>query len=245
MVDRYFRGQGRLYQGVRTATGGVGSLRFLNNVTELMVGSNQTYTEHKESYTGSSRIDLRILTQTQVTVQMTLEDTQKDNWAMAFKGTSADVATATVTGEAHDLPAVGNYFALDKKVITSVTSIGAGVAGTDYVATPPSNLIYIPSGSSLAGDANVACAYVAGAAEVITAFTQAEDEFYFYFDGLNTVEGNNPVTVELFKVNLNSAQQLQLISDNLTQMQLTGTVLYDSLNSTDGGFFRITQKKLA
>lgn len=249
-TQRYFRGQGRVYLGERNATGGFDSLRFLGNCPELMLDTPQTYEDHKESYTGQNGIDLRILNQTQVNTTLTLENTVKENWAFAFKGSVSAQAGATVTGEEITAPTAGNYFALAKKVISSVTSITSDptgttfVAGTDYELALPSNLVRVPTGSALAGDP-ILVNYVAGSAEVITPFTQAEKELYLYFDGLNTVEGQNPVVVELFKVNFAAAAQISLISDSLTQMQLTGTTLFDPLNIAEGGYFKITQKTLA
>lgn len=249
-TERYFRGQGKVYLGERNATGGFDALRFLGNCPELMLDTPQTYEEHKESYTGQNGIDLRILTQTQVTTTLTLENTVQENWAFAYKGSITAQAGATVTDEAIAAPAVGNYFALSKKVVSAVTSITSDPAGTtftegdDYELALPSNLVRVPTGSTLAGT-DILVNYTAGDAEVITPFTQAEKELYLYFDGLNTVEGQNPVVIELFKVNFAASAQLALISDSLTQMQLTGTALFDPLNNADGGYFKITQKKLA
>lgn len=248
--NRYFRGQGRVYLGERNAAGGVDSLRFLGNCPELMLDTPQTYDEHKESYTGESRIDLRILTQTSVNVTVTLENTVKENWALAFKGTVSAQAGATVTGESHTAPAAGSYFALDNKVVTAVSAITSDpagssfVAGDDYELNLPSNLVYVPTGSTLASTA-VLVDYTAGAAEVISGLTQSEKELYLYFDGLNTTESENPCVVELFKVQFNTAAQMALISDQLTNFQMTGAALYDPLNAADGGFFKITQKTLA
>ena len=245
---KYFRGQGRLF--IRAATGSDDNLRFVGNVSDVQINTQQQKTDHQESYTGEKRTDLRILTQTNVTMQMTLEDTMKENWQVALKASTSAQAGATVSAESHTAPAVGGYFALDKKNITAITSITSDpagttfTAGTDYIAKLPSNIIEVPSGSTLAGDA-ILVNYTAAAADVIGAFNATDTEYYLYFDGLNTVDGNSPVVVEMFKVNLDSAAQLMLISDNLLQLQVNGTLLYDTANDTTGadfgGFFKVTQ----
>jgi hypothetical protein len=250
MAQRYYRGQGKVFLGARNATGGTDSVRFLGNCPELMIDTTQNYQEHKESYTGDRNIDLRILTDTEVGVTVTMENTVKENWALAYKGSIALQAGATVTEEAHTAPAVGNYFALNKKnvtTLTSITSAPAGtthVAGTDYVHVAPSNLIYVPAGSALAGD-DILANYTAGNAETINTFTQNETNLYLIFEGLNTVESMKPVTIELFKVNFSTTSQLSLISDDLIQMQLQGRVLFDELRSAEGGYFSVTQLEFA
>ena len=248
MAQKYFRGQGRLF--VRAATGSNDSLRWVGNVSDLMINTTQNKQDHQESYTGERRTDLRMVTTTQVTFSATLENTIKENWQLAFKGSAASQAGATITNESHTAPAVGGFFALSKKYIsamTSITSDPAGTtytAGTDYITALPSNIIEIPSGSTMAGDA-ILCNYTCGTADVVGAFNATSADQYFYFDGLNTVDSNKPVVIEIFKVDLDPAQQISLISDNLTQFQMQGTVLYDVTNdqvgADFGGFFKVTQ----
>ncbi len=81
--------------------------------------------------------------------------------------------------------------------------------------------------------------------EVIEAFNADPVEYYMQFEGMNTLERKNPVTVNFFKVDLNSAASLELISDELVGLEMTGSVLYDPLNEDAGGYFTITQKALA
>lgn len=244
MAQRYYRGQGKVFLGARNVAGGTDSVRFLGNCPELMLDTTQNYQDHKESYTGDRNIDLRILTDTVVGVTVTLENTVKENWALAYKGSIALQTGATVSAEEHVAPAVGNYFALDKKNVTVLTAITGYTAGDDFVHVPPSNLIYVPPGSTMAGE-TITVDYTAGNAETINTFTQNETNLYLIFEGLNTVESMKPVTIELFKVNFGTAQQLSLISDDLIQMQLQGRVLFDELRSAEGGYFSVTQLEFA
>ena len=230
---KYFRGQGRVL--IRAVTDSVDKLRFVGNVSDLQITTQQQKTDHQESYTGERRTDLRMVTQTSVTLSITLEDTQKQNWQLALKASTAAQAGATVSAESHTAPLAGEYFPLAKKNITSITSITSDpagttfVAGTDYVATPPSNLIYVPTGSALVSDP-ILVNYVAGAADVIFTFNATDTDYYLYFDGLNTVDSDAPVVIEIFKVNFDSAGQMALISDNLFNFQLNATALYDTAN---------------
>lgn len=252
--SRYFNGQGSLF--IRPASGTNSSLRHVGNVTEIMLNTQQSFTDHKEAQTGERRIDLRINTQTTVTGTIMLESTVKENWQLALKASAVDAIGATVTAEKGTAPAAGggNGFALARKNISSITAITSDpvattyVAGTDYVASPPSNVIMVPTGSTLAAKPFLAN-YVCGSSEVIGVFNANPLDYYLYFDGLNTVENKNPVVVEVFKCNFDSAAQIALISDNLTGFSLNFTALYDVKFDTpgavdDGGYFRVTQMKL-
>lgn len=77
--------------------------------------------------------------------------------------------------------------------------------------------------------------------DTISAFKGVRADHEIVFNGLNTVEGNSPVVITFFKVSLDTAQSLSLISDDLVSFQLRGTVLYDSTQSALGGFFTVAQ----
>ncbi len=175
MANRYFRGQGRVFVGTRDELGEPVSLRDIGNCPELMIETTQDVVEHKESQTGDRRVDLRIYTSTSVNISFTCENTEKENWQLAFQG-----------------------------------ALGAS-----------------------------------GATEVIEAFNAPRVDYYIRFEGLNTVENKNEVTVDMFKVSLESAQQIALIGDDLVAFQLRGSVLYDELHEDVGGFFTVTQKDLS
>lgn len=184
MANRYFRGQGRVFVGTRDVDGEPVALRDIGNCPELMIETTQDVVEHKESQTGEKRVDLRIYTGTAANIMFTCENTEKENWALAFQGAfGADIPADTVSG------------------------------------TP--------------------------AMEVIEAFNTPREDYYMVFEGLNTVESKNPVTVTMFKVSLESAQQIALIGDDLVAFQLRGSILYDSLHEDQGGFFTVAQVKLA
>ena len=60
-------------------------------------------------------------------------------------------------------------------------------------------------------------------------------------DGVN-IATNEPVIVTLYRCNFDPASELGLIHEQYGSFQLTGSVLYDTLNAADanwGGFGRI------
>lgn len=77
--------------------------------------------------------------------------------------------------------------------------------------------------------------------EVIEAFNADPVDYWLQFDGMNTLDSKSAFTVKMFKVRLSPPSAMQLISDELTGLEITGSVLYDSLNSGQGGYFTISQ----
>jgi hypothetical protein len=78
--------------------------------------------------------------------------------------------------------------------------------------------------------------------EVVEAFKATPVHYWLLFEGLNTLENKDPFNVNIFKVRLSVPSAFELISDELTQLEIEGAVLYDSLNSSKGGYFTVAQK---
>ena len=74
---------------------------------------------------------------------------------------------------------------------------------------------------------NLAVEYTSAGYSQYTATTDLGGEFYLRFDGLNTVDEMAPVTVEVWRVKLDPSCVRSLLNDELEQVTLTGTVLYD------------------
>lgn len=246
MEQHYFSGQGKLFAGKRNRAGVVDSYYWVGNCTELLIETEQAYLDHKENYTGAKIIDLRVLTGSEVNVTITLENLKRENWATAYKGALTLPIGATVTDETYLAPTEGNYLVLAKKNVTAVTVINPLAGGaafspvTDYQHLPPSNLVYVPTNSTMA-DTVVVIDYQSGASELMTAIGQPEEDLFLIFEGLNTVRDMERVVVNLFRVRFSTTNQLQLISDELSRFQLIGKAIYDEFRAEEGGYFSVTQ----
>jgi hypothetical protein len=76
----------------------------------------------------------------------------------------------------------------------------------------------------------------------INMLTQGFVDRWVKFDGLNTVDSNRQVVVDLYKVNFDPVAQLDLINDDIMKFELSGGALYDSTKESDtvlGQFGRI------
>lgn len=254
MPDRYYRGQGKVYFSEKNAATGQpqGGFKFLGNVPELMLRQETENLEHKESQTGQSLVDLRIEIAKTATMMMTLESWEADNLAIALYGTKTIIAGATVTSE-DVTAALGVYTPLARVNLTSFTSLtNAGatttyINGTDYTVDLKGGMLYIPTGGAITAAQALKANYVAGSTEKVSAFTTPVKEYWLRFNGLNTAEEDAPVIIDAYRVRFNPQQEIQMISNELSVMQLEGSVLWDSKlpdTTADGRFFRVRQTQL-
>ena len=228
------------------------NLRYCGNLKSLTTKMTLSRTPHKETVTGNNRIDDQITSQTQITLSFSFEDISKENFALACQAATNTITAATVTGETHTVGGPDTAFALAKNhllTFTSLTKGGGGsgslVLGTDYIAKPASNIIYIPTGSSLIAGDEVTASYTTAATEEILPFAATEEYYYLVFDGINTQNGKKPFFFEAFKMQFNVLQQLELIGDNYVELLIDAECLYDISNDSGdseyGGYIRIVK----
>jgi len=97
--NHYYSGQGVVMIGGRDASGKPTGLEPVGNVTDLKLSVATTSLEHKESESGQRGIDLRLTTETKVTLSATLENFVAKNLAIALRGDLTAKAGAAVTAE--------------------------------------------------------------------------------------------------------------------------------------------------
>ena len=65
-------------------------------------------------------------------------------------------------------------------------------------------------------------------------FTQPLPERWIRFEGLNTADGNREVVIDLYRVAINPANELSIITDELLKFELSGQVLADLTKPVGG-----------
>lgn len=249
MVDRYYRGQGKVFIAQRSTAGVAIDFRYLGNIPELKLSTEVQEIKHKESSTGKGKTDLIIETQHDAMVSMKLEDLTKDNLAFALFGTASTIASATVSAESIPYKGKGKYYNLANINVAAVVVKRLAitlVAGTDYTIDLKSGTLYLVPTSAVAwvdGD-NILIDYTAVAAEKITGFSSYNRNYWLRFNGLNTVESDAPVIIDVFNARFKPQKVMDLISNELSSAELDGEVLYDEFQSADGGYFKIRMTAL-
>lgn len=85
----------------------------------------------------------------------------------------------------------------------------------------------------------LSAAYSYSAQYEIDALTEPLHQVFLRFEGLNTLDTNNPVIVEIPNFSYDPLKEMALLTDTFSQVQLEGTVLYDPLQQTGSKYFRV------
>lgn len=237
----YYRGQGLVYAAERDVAGNIGKLMWLGNCPALNIGLETETLEHQESYSGQRLTDLKLIIGKTATVEITGESWSNENLALGLYGQSIAVTGASVTNE--NLPdnlVVGDVVQLKNPDISaltmtdSATPTPASLTLNTHFEIEDANFGRIKILNVGSFDQPFRANYTFASRQDISMFTQPVPERSLIFHGLNTAEGNKPVMIELFRVQLNPLSQLGTIGDEVAQYTLAGEVLVDPTKSASG-----------
>ena len=259
-TNKYYSGQGCLFVADRDVNGKILTYRDVGNVSELSITLDATVAEHKESCSGSRLTDARLVTELSASVTMTLQNFTKENLALLFSGQVLDVTSPAAqtdaivytnsTGASVTLNAQTVLFTKHLNVNTSpavVVKNGATTLTltTQYTFNYTTGQITFNDTTPVVVTAgtNITVTYTplawSGAMMLKNAINK---ERAFLFRGLNTVDSNRPVRVELFKVVLDPAQSFDVLTEEFAEFQVEGSILYDATRDADselGPFGRV------
>lgn len=241
---KFYSGQGIVLLSARDANGKATGFRNVGNVSDLKLTLKTSVAEHKESSTGQRGIDKRLTTEVGCDVSMTLDSFDKENLAVALRGTTAAVVSGTVASETitaklgYTLPLahIGVNTVVVKKGATSLTD------GTDYTVNPEVGSINILTTATGCVDADaLTVSYKYDAQETIDAFTAPDTDVWVRFEGMNTADGNKAVVVDIFRFSANPLKELVLINDKLGTITLEGSAMTDLTKTSGSQYFRETR----
>ncbi|WP_020406546.1 hypothetical protein [Hahella ganghwensis] len=237
----YFSGQGRVYIGARDSNGNPLGLNFVGNVPELKVSLSVETLEHQESTSGQRLTDLQLIKTKKGEFSCTLEELIAINLGLALYGTTTDQVSGTVTNETLATPmATGSLYLLAKQNVSSVVIKDS--SPTPKTLPASQYQLNAKHGSLLINDITTGGPYVEpfkadyayGAAQSTAMFTQPLPERWIRFEGLNTADSNREVVIDLYRVAINPAKELSVITDELLKFELSGQVLADTLKPAAG-----------
>lgn len=247
MPNYYYSGQGTLYVADRDVNGLPDGLVSVGNVPSLELSIETTKFEHKEAESGARSIDLTVIQELKGTFSMVLESISAENMAMAFFGTmttetGAGVVDEPVTISKYDVRYITDNVNWDDGVSPSFVdaALAAMTEGTDYTVDYSTGAITVLSSGAIPASLpdTILIDYTFLDHYKTAAFTQTSVIKYMRFEGINTVD-DLEVIVEVFKAELDPAQNFPLINDEIAQLTINGTILNDPLaNARIGsGFF--------
>jgi len=130
-----------------------------------------------------------------------------------------DVTGASVTGEEHTIPAVGEGIFLDQRDVSSVT-ISGKTEGTHYRVNAEAGYIENLSDTP-AGTWTVDYTYADFTGFVVKGMTQTKVELQIKMDGVNKVD-NTPAIVEVWSAEVAPTEGWDMLADQHSPVALEG-----------------------
>lgn len=245
-----FSGQGAL-KIAKKINGAWGPFLFAGNVTALGLTPSITKVQHKESVSGARAVDKEMTSATDIQFSATFENFEPDVLAIALRGETSMEEGGTVTGEVMGMPQKGRFLALENMDISALEIVDSSTPAlelkeeTHYALNDSHGSIEMLTdkvgASTITGP--LIASYQYGAYTEVSIMSGGDEEYLMRFEGLNTAEKNDPVLI-LFKVAMNAADALNLISDDFNNYNMSGAVLFDDDRGDMGYIKRLGKRSL-
>ena len=173
-----------------------------------------------------------------VTASMSVSNLSPENLALATRGTTSAVASATVTDEAHAGILLGSLIRLAK--VPDVTAPVTVKKGATVIASAGNweingaGLWIAAAPADLLANDDITVSYTALAGDVVQALTTSSDEYTMIFSGLNEARSGKPVIVTVHRLKFSPAASLDWIADDFGQLEMSADVLADATVTGSG-----------
>lgn len=240
MKPMLFRGQGIVKVAViDPITGAIGGYRRLGNVPALKLAMKTEMIEHQEDMSGKNLTDLRFFHSPKLDVSFDIEEFSMENLALALWGKSTSLALiATPLVTSLTAPEAGLDYKIGRPgcTVSSVEDSAVApntMAPTGYKVNSDGTITFTEAGlASMTGEIHVEATQPA--TETMQIMADDARDVALIFQGLNTVQNNKPVTIDLGRISLTPAKEFDVISKNLNKLSLEGAALYDPNAGTAG-----------
>jgi hypothetical protein len=261
----YFSGQGVIMVGRRDpVTGNPIGLRPIGNCPDMRITTATTVVNHKGSQDGQRATDARLQTEINVTCSITVENWNAKNLGEATRGADTLIpAGSTVDEDIMAYPGLVTslrYVTVSNVVVkqdaTQLVEYTDGTVPWDYKLNKDAGSImlndgiliefasYVETSPASAGD-SLKVSYNYGEQYLVSALTRPITDNWLRFEGLNTVEENSPVIVDVFRFSNDPLKELALLSDTFGQFVIEGSVLKDDTRLSGSNYFSIKKLKTA
>lgn len=231
----------------RNVDGGAVILRELGNQTALKLSIESEKFEKYETKTGKRQ---KVYEQTKtrgVMLEMTLDEQQREDVALAFQATMDSTQAEAVT----DAPIagtlkVGDEIKLDGFNLTAIEITDSTVApvtaaeGTHYTVDADYGTITILSLDGLTQP--LKASYMTGETETTVLFSLPDNaEYYLLFKGINSANDKR-LALELWRFKPEVKGEMDFINEETGEIMISGSALADPKKNADpklGGFGRI------
>lgn len=233
--ESYSYGQGAVFLAKRHADGATAPFRWVGDVSELSISFSIEDFTHKESYSGQRQEVRKIITGKTGELSVKFHEFSSENLSLVLLGKSQQVEAGTSTFKLPATIKAGDRFALPHQHVHSVT-IASLSANTDFIVDETFGTIEFIKPQSEAKTVN----YSYKAVESVAIFNDNPQDLVLRFEGINLAEQEQYRLVELYKVNFNPTEALNLINNesNLDGLDAKAKILADTTKPTTGDLGR-------
>lgn len=247
--DNLYVGKGKVYFDRFDDNGASTGERFVGDVSVFEVTPSDQRIQHYGSATAAAALMADVLQRREYTLRMVAHEHVAENIALVAMGTVSALAqgSGSVTDEVVTVVDTDRFYKLAFRNVSTVvvmddTDTTTYVAGTDYDVDAATGRLYIIAGGAIVATdvLHVDYAYAADTSPIIQGGVDAEIEGFVRFIGDPSV---GPTwDVEVWKVSVNPAATLALISEQFGSIELQLKVLDDSTNHPTEPFFRAIRR---
>lgn len=210
----------------------------IGNCSALQFGIAEEKKELKDyTRTGGGLLD-SLTTIQSITASMSVSNLSPENLALATRGTTSAVASATVTNEAHADILLGSLIRLAKVPdVTATVTVKKGITVIDSAGNWEINgagLWIAAAPDDLQANDDITVSYTALAGDVVQALTTSNEEYTLIFSGLNEARSGKPVIVTVHRLKFSPAASLDWIADDFGQLEMSADVLADATVTGSG-----------
>jgi len=116
---------------------------------------------------------------------------------------------------------------------TTAVTVNLNTTGKTITVAAGTHIVFLGIANAITVD------YAYDAQYLVDSLTQPLNDSWLRFEGLNTVESNAPVIVDVFRFSNDPLKELALLSDTFGQFILEGSVLKDDTRLTGSKYFSI------
>jgi len=234
---RSFIGRGKWFIAPRSAGVQSGALLRVGNVSAANFSITEEKKEVKDYENPGGGIKDSISRIAKVEGSMTIFDYSPENLALSIRGSKTVVTAGAVADEPHNDVFAGSFvpvnFIPDPSVEFVVKKGAATLTkDTDYFSYMTG--IQLISGGAVADGDDITISYTKNKSNIIQALVSSASEYLLYFEGLNEMDGNNPIPLRVHRVKFSPTSGLGLLSDDPSTLELKFDVLSDSKIITPG-----------
>lgn len=244
LITRTFKPSMTVGQFYARRRGVPGPMLEVGNVLALSISHEEDVKRQPDRRRGGGGNYAEVRRVSSVTMAVEYADWNPVNFARAIFGTSSLVAAGSVTGESK-VAYKGGLIRLDHPAPTDVV-VKKGVTtidAADYEVRAEG--ILIKSDAAGVTDADTLLIDYDHPEHVnIEAITTSAPELEVAFGGLNEADSGSPMFIDIWRVSSGIAQQLALIQDDFTGLQVTGEILADP-TKTGVGISRFYRAQIA